>query len=342
VQLKFKVLMGLATALGTAAILWVGAGRALDGRLSVGSILVFLTYLGSLYGPLEAVMYTPSTLQGASGSARRVLELLAKEPEVADRPGARPLGRARGHVRLEDVSFGYEPGRPVLRDVSLEVAPGQTVAVVGPTGAGKTTLVSLVPRFFDPWQGRVTIDGHDVRDVQLRSLREQVAVVLQEPLLFPATVAENIAYGRPDATCEEVEAAARAANAHAFIERLPEGYDTPVGQRGATLSGGERQRLSIARALLKAAPVLILDEPTSALDAETEKLLLEAMGRLMAGRTTLLIAHRLSTVRAADRIVVLDEGQVVEMGTHEGLLARGGLYARLHRAQFGATQGERP
>jgi ATP-binding cassette, subfamily B, bacterial len=374
VQLKFKVLMGLATALGTAAILWVGAGRALDGRLSVGSILVFLTYLGSLYGPLEAVMYTPSTLQGASGSARRVLELLAKEPEVGDRPGAIPLtppppsptrgeggeerlscspppswgrgrgwgGRTRGHVRLEGVSFGYEPGRPVLRDVSLEVLPGQTVAVVGPTGAGKTTLVSLVPRFFDPWQGRVTINGHDVRDVQLRSLREQVAVVLQEPLLFPATVAENIAYGRPEATRAEVEAAARAANAHAFIERLPAGYDTPVGQRGATLSGGERQRLSIARALLKAAPVLILDEPTSALDAETESLLLEAMGRLMAGRTTLLIAHRLSTVRGADRIVVLDEGQVVEIGSHEELMGRGGLYARLHLAQFGATQGERP
>jgi ATP-binding cassette subfamily B protein/subfamily B ATP-binding cassette protein MsbA len=335
VQLRFKILMGLATAAGTAAIMWVGAEHALDGRLSLGSILVFLSYLASLYGPVEALMYTPSTIQGAAGSARRVLEVLQTEQEVADRPGAVVLPSAAGHVRVENVTFGYEPGRPVLKGISLEALPGQTVAVVGYTGAGKTTLVSLVPRLFDPWKGRVTVDGHDVRDVRLASLRGQVAFVLQEPFLFPLTVAENIAYGRPEASGAEVEAAARAANAHAFIERLPRGYDTRVGERGATLSGGERQRLSIARAFLKDAPILILDEPTSALDAETEGLLLEALRRLIKGRTTLIIAHRLSTIRDADRIVVVNEGVVAEAGTHEELLQRGGLYARLHGIQFG-------
>ncbi len=325
---------GLPTALGSAAVLWVGARHVLDGSLTVGSLLVFLSYLRSLYGPLESVMYASSTAQGAAGSARRVMEMMETEQEPADRPDARRLPPVKGHIRIESVTFGYEPDLPVLRDVSVEVRPGETIAIVGSTGAGKSTLVSLVPRFFDPWEGRVTVDGHDLRDVQLKSLRDQVALVLQEPFLFPFTVHENIAYGRPDATRAEVEAAARAANAHAFIEKLPQGYDTPLGERGATLSGGERQRISIARALLKDAPILILDEPTSALDAETENLLLEALNRLVEGRTTLIIAHRLSTIRDADRIVVMREGKVAEVGTHEELVAVGGAYAHLLQLQF--------
>ncbi len=331
----YNLSSGLITTLGAAAILWLGALHVLEGQLTVGSLLVFLAYLTSLQSQMKAFTGIYGALQEASASVNRVMEVLEAEQEVADRPGARVLPGVKGHVQIEDVSFGYEPERPILKDVSLEALPGQTVAVVGATGAGKSTLVSLVPRFFDPWKGRVLIDGHDVRQVQLKSLRQQVALVLQEPFLFPLSIADNIAYGRPGASQEEIEAAARAANAHSFIERLPEGYDTLVGERGATLSGGERQRVSIARALLKDAPILILDEPTSALDAETEGMLLEALDRLMEGRTTLIIAHRLSTIRNADKIVVMKEGRVAEIGSHEQLLARDGLYARLYSLQAG-------
>jgi len=333
IQMQFKILIGLATAAGTAAILWFGTRHALQGLLSIGDIVLFLSYLGSLYAPLEAVIYSSSTIQGAAGSARRVWEVLESEREVTDKSGALSLGSVRGQVDFENVTYGYEPERAVLREVSLEVQPGETIALVGVTGAGKTTLLGLVPRFFDPWQGHVRIDGQDVRDVQLKSLRGNIAIVLQEPFLFPLSVAENIAYGRPHATMAEIEAAARAANAHDFIQRLPAGYQTVIGERGATLSGGERQRLSIARALLKDSPILILDEPTSALDAETEHLLMEAVERLTKGRTTFIIAHRLSTIRRANRIVVLDQGQIVEIGTHEQLLVRGGIYARFHARQ---------
>jgi ATP-binding cassette subfamily B protein/subfamily B ATP-binding cassette protein MsbA len=325
---------GLIAALGTGAILWLGAWHVLDGRLTVGSLLVFLAYLGSLQGQIKAFTGVYSTLQELGASTARVLDVLEAEPEVKDRPGASSLPQSDGRVCLEDITFGYETGRPVLRNVSLEVFPGETVAIVGPTGAGKTTLVNLIPRFFDPWEGRVLLDGRDVRDVQLKSLRRQIALVLQEPYLFPLTIAENIGLGRPDATRWDIEQAARAANLQDFIEQLPEGYDTLLGQRGATLSGGERQRLAIARALLRDAPIVILDEPTSALDSATEALVLEALGRLMQGRTTLLIAHRLSTVRAADRIVVLQHGRIVETGTHADLLGREGLYARFHGLQF--------
>jgi ATP-binding cassette subfamily B protein/subfamily B ATP-binding cassette protein MsbA len=244
------------------------------------------------------------------------------------------LPATHGHVLFDRVSFGYQPGQPVLRAIELELLPGQTLALVGRTGAGKSTLASLLPRFFDPWDGRVLVDGHDLREVTLRSLREQIAIVLQEPFLFPLSVAENIAYGRPGATQEEITAAARAANAHDFISRLPAAYDTVLGERGGTLSGGERQRLAIARALLKDAPILILDEPTSAVDADTESQLLEALGRLMAGRTTLLIAHRLSTIRDADMIAVLEAGQLAELGSHQQLVDLDGVYGRLYRRQF--------
>jgi ATP-binding cassette subfamily B protein/subfamily B ATP-binding cassette protein MsbA len=260
----------------------------------------------------------------------RVLEILETDSDVRQKPEAASLPAVRGHVQIENVIFGYEPGRPVLRGISLEAHPGQTLAIVGTTGAGKTTLVNLLPRFFDPWEGRVLIDHQDVRDVQLKSLRDQIALVLQEPFLFPLSIAENIAYGRPAASRAEIESAARAAHVHEFIARLPQGYDTVIGERGATLSGGERQRIAIARALLKDAPILILDEPASALDAETERLIFQALESLMKGRTTFLIAHRLSTVRQADRIAVLKDGRVAESGTHEQLLARGELYAHLH------------
>jgi ATP-binding cassette subfamily B protein/subfamily B ATP-binding cassette protein MsbA len=314
-QLQFNVCVGSATAVGTAAIMLVGGMYVLNGSLSIGSLLVFLAYLTSLYAPMETLAYVTSGFASAAASARRVMEVLEAEEEVRDVPGAKPLPTRRigegRHIRFENVTFGYEPDRPVLRNVALEAHPGEVVALVGPTGAGKSTLVSLILRFFDPWEGWVLFDGVDVRQVQLASLRAQVSIVLQEPFLLPLSVAENIAYGRPAADRNEIVKAAVAARADEFIRQLPQGYDTVIGERGATLSGGEKQRIAIARALLKDAPVLILDEPTSALDAQTEADLLEALERLMEGRTTFIIAHRLSTIRHADRIVVLEEGRVV-------------------------------
>jgi ATP-binding cassette subfamily B protein len=328
----FTLAVGLVTAVGAALIMWLGGRYALEGRVTVGTIVLFLSYLESLYEPLNAIAHTGSLMQHAAGGAGRVLEVLDTLPDVRDGPG---VGSARlaGYVRYDNVTFGYERGQPVLNGISLEARPGEVVAVVGPTGAGKTTLVSLLVRFLDPWSGRVTVDGEDIRRYRLRALRQQVAIVLQEPFIFPLTVAGNIAYGRPEATREEVVAAAVAANADDFIRRLPGGYEAVVGEKGATLSGGEKQRLAIARAFLKDAPILILDEPTSALDARTESLLLDALDRLMKGRTTFIIAHRLSTIWNAHRILVLDRGEIVEQGRHKELLGVGGLYASLYRHQ---------
>jgi ATP-binding cassette, subfamily B, bacterial len=328
----FKAFAGSVTAVGTAGIIWLGGRYVLDGQMTTGSLLVFIAYLASLYAPLNSIIYTASTLQSAAASADRVMEIINTPADVRDLPDARDV-QLRGHVRYEEVTFGYEPKRPVVKAVSFEAQVGETVALVGPTGAGKTTLVNFLVRFFDPWSGRVLIDDHDIRHLQVRSLRQQVAIVLQESFIFPLTIAENIAYGCPDASPDEIEAAAITANADDFIRRLPNGYDTVISERGATLSGGEKQRLSIARAFLKDAPILILDEPTSALDARTESLLLDALERLMNRRTTFIIAHRLSTIRNADRILVIDHGEIVEQGRHEELLLQDGLYASLYHQQ---------
>ncbi len=337
----FGLSAGLITTLGTGAVLWFAAVRVLDGHLTLGGTLVFLSYLTTLQTQLTTLSDTYKTMQTAGASVDRVNEVFDAEVASDGRARPAPTRPLAGHVRFEHVTFGYDADRPVLRDVSLEAKPGERVALVGTTGSGKSTLMALLPRFFDAWSGRVEIDGHDVRDLPQTALREQIAMVFQEPYLFPMSVADNIGFGRPGATPEEIENAARVAGAHEFIARLPEAYDTVLGERGATLSGGERQRLSIARAVLKDAPILILDEPTSALDAETESAVLRALERLMIGRTTFIVAHRLSTIRSADRIAVMREGRLVEQGSHDELMEASAVYAGLCQLQFGAADPER-
>ncbi|GAA0592604.1 lipid A export permease/ATP-binding protein MsbA [Caenispirillum bisanense] len=319
-----------------------GGYRVIEGVTTTGAFFSFITALMMAYQPMKSLARLNATVQEGLAAAQRLFDVLDTRPTIADRPGAAPLLLAGGAVRLEGVTFRYdaadEDERPALRDLSLEVPAGSTVALVGPSGAGKSTVMNLIPRFYDVSAGRVLIDGSDVRDVTLASLRDAVALVSQEVVLFDDTVANNIAYGRPGAGRDEIEAAARHAAAHEFIERLPHGYDTIVGERGLKLSGGQRQRLAIARAMLKNAPILLLDEATSALDTESERQVQQALDELMKGRTTLVIAHRLSTVVNADLIHVIDHGRVIESGTHAELLAREGAYARLYQLQFAAEQ----
>ena len=331
-----QAIVGLLLAIGTAAVVGIGAWRVMHGVLTVGDIVLLVSYLAMLYKPLETLAYTAATVQGAAADARRVFSILDHTPEVRDKTGAVPLSvRTAGPIVFDHVCFSYNGGKQVINDVCLEIPAGQTVALVGPSGAGKTTLANLAMRFYDPTEGRVALNGTDLRSLTLESLRQNIALVLQEPVLFSSTIRENIAYGRPEATNEEIEAAAQAAGAHDFIQALTRGYETQIGERGVTLSGGQRQRLSIARAFLKDAPILILDEPTSALDSTTERQVLEALKRLMKDRTTLIIAHRLSTVREADQIVVIQDGKIAESGTHTELLRLGRHYARLYCAQIG-------
>jgi ABC-type multidrug transport system fused ATPase/permease subunit len=332
-QTLFTLAVNMTTAAGTALVLWIGASHVLAGRLQLGQLLVVMAYIASVYKPLEAITHTAGTLQEKLVNLRLAFHLLGTQPEIADAPAAITVGRARGEVILDNVHFSYQGRVDTLSGISFEARAGQVIAIVGPTGAGKTTLVSLVPRFYEQRCGQILLDGIDTRQITLRSLREQISLVLQEPLLFSGTIADNIRYGRLEATMEEVVEAARNANAHDFIMRLPNQYETELGERGAKISGGERQRVCIARAFLKDAPLLILDEPTSAIDSKTEAVILDALDRLMVGRTTFLIAHRLSTVRKADQILVMDGGRLVERGTHDELLRRGGLYKQLHDLQ---------
>ena len=325
----FGLVIAMITILGTALVLIVGGMHVLDGRMTVGSLIVVINYLGAVYGPLSAIAFTTGHLQAAIAGARRVRAMLAMEPETIDAPGAIDADAVKGHVVFDQVSFSYPDGTPVLHDIGFEATPGQMIAVVGLTGAGKTTLVSLIPRFYDPTSGRVLIDGVDVRQYRIRSLREKIAIVPQDAVLFSGTIADNLRYGKTDATQEELESAARAAHAHDFVSRLPKGYDTLIAEAGGGLSGGERQRLSVARAVLKDAPILILDEPTSSLDAISEEIVFAALKRLRAGRTTIVIAHRLSTVRDADAILVLDGGRISAMGRHDELLQSSLLYRRM-------------
>jgi subfamily B ATP-binding cassette protein MsbA len=326
--------MGFASLAG---ILWFGGREVLAGRLTGGALIAFLVYGINIAGSLGAFTSLYTQLQEAAGATKRIFELLDEQPEIADAPGAIPIPPAAGRITFEDVSFAYPGTEHVLNNIDLEIAPGEVLALVGPSGAGKSTLFNLIPRFYDPSCGRLCLDGHDLRQVTLASLRSQIGVVPQETQLFSGTVRENLRYGRLEASDAELEAAALAANAEEFIARLPQGYDTLVGERGVKLSGGQRQRIAIARAILKDPRILLLDEATSSLDSESEGLVQEALERLMRNRTSVIIAHRLSTVHKANRIAVLEAGHLVELGSHTELMDQDGLYARLYRLQFRAS-----
>lgn len=334
IRATFGPLIGLMFFFALLAILWFGSQEVSAGRLSAGDLVAFLLYGSIIATSVGVLAQIFSQFQEATGATQRLFEILDTPCDVCDRAGARSIGTAQGRITFENLSFAYESGIEVVRDINLDIAPGEIVALVGPSGAGKSTLFNLIPRFYDPTSGAVKLDGVDLRDITLASLRANIGIVPQETMLFSGTVRENILYGRLDASEEEMIAAAKAANAHTFITELPQGYDTPVGERGVKLSGGQRQRIAIARAVLKDPRILLLDEATSSLDSESEGLVQEALGRLMQNRTTIIIAHRLSTVQIAHRIAVLDKGRLVELGTHDELLARNGLYRRLYLLQF--------
>lgn len=334
IKARLGPMVEILVAVGTSLVLWFGASMVLKGAISAGTLVVFLSYLGKMYKPMQELSKMTDSYSKAAVGYERVREILDASHEVGDTPGARPAPEFRGEIEFDHVSFAYKPGEPVLNDISFRIEPGQTIALVGPTGAGKTTVISLIPRFYDLSGGTIKIDGHDVREYKLKSLRQQISFVLQDTILFHGPIWHNIAYGKPGASREEILQAADLANATEFIEKMPEGFDTIVGERGVTLSGGQRQRIAIARAVIRNCPILILDEPSSGLDAGSEKLVFDALDRLMEGKSCIVIAHRLSTIRNADLILVVDDNRIVERGRHEELLHSGGLYANLHELQF--------
>ncbi len=338
IKARLSPLVEVIVAVGTGLVLWFGARLVLAGSLSAGSLVLFIWYLGKMYKPMQDLSKMTDAYSRAAIAYERIREVVNMQGEIRDAPGARRVSKLRGAVEFDDVSFGYDPNCPTLEHVSFRIEPGQVAAIVGPTGAGKTTIVSLIPRFYDPLSGIVKVDGIDVRRLQQRSLRKHMSVVLQESILFQGTVWQNIAYGKPNATRAEIMKAAELANASEFIERMPLGYDSQIGERGVTLSGGQRQRIAIARAVIRNTPILILDEPSSGLDAESERLVFDALDRLMKGKTSIVIAHRLSTIRSADVIFVVRDGKLVETGNHDQLAAAGGLYSELYEIQFGALQ----
>jgi ATP-binding cassette, subfamily B, bacterial len=330
---KLVPLVEMIVAVGTCLVLWFGARWVLAGILSAGSLILFIWYLGKMYKPMQDLSKMTDAYSKAAVGYERIREVLETDSEVRDLPGAWPVGRLRGEIQFEKVTFGYDPNRPILKDVSFKIEARQVAAFVGPTGAGKTTVASLIARFYDPNSGVVKIDGTDIRHFRQKSLRQQISFVLQETVLFHGTIWHNIAYGKPGATRAEILRAAELANAREFIEKLPDGYNTMVGERGVTLSGGQRQRIAIARAIIRNSPILILDEPTTGLDAASEKLVFDALERLMKDKTSVVIAHRLATIRSADIIFVVKDGTIAERGNHEELSKSGGLYSQLYELQ---------